>query len=310
MLSETDRINYVNIVLMLASCALAYLFPFHLLFFSYAVLGPAHYLTQISWMHDRRYFAAGRALPYIFVIVTLLAIILPGRLQAIVLLGALFIALVAVLPLSGLQKTVLTALAIAAAAMMSHNQEAMLFATIMLPTVVHIFIFTSAFVLAGALKGHSKSGYASLGVLWLCAASFMFVPQSWYTPGVLPTHAAVAFFIPVSDHMLALLGMESSLRATTALFAFLSFAYTYHYLNWFSKTRIIAWHKIPRARMWGIAACYLAALAVYFHDYVQGFYLLLFLSLLHVVLEFPLNWRVFGTIGTLLTRNLKHTIAR
>src|SRR5882672_6216800 len=52
----TDRINYLNIALMIGACIAAYVFPFELFLFSYAVLGPLHYLTEISWLHERNYF--------------------------------------------------------------------------------------------------------------------------------------------------------------------------------------------------------------------------------------------------------------
>ncbi|HEX3468532.1 MAG TPA: hypothetical protein VHT05_10670, partial [Candidatus Elarobacter sp.] len=51
-----DRINDVNSALMVLSCIAAYAFPFELFLFSYAVLGPLHYLTEISWLRDRGYF--------------------------------------------------------------------------------------------------------------------------------------------------------------------------------------------------------------------------------------------------------------
>jgi hypothetical protein len=30
------------------------------------------------------------------------------------------------------------------------------------------------------------------------------------------------------------------------LMRFIAFAYLYHYLNWFSKTEVIRWHKVPK----------------------------------------------------------------
>src|SRR6476659_1938652 len=56
----TDRVNYLNIGLMLASCAVALYIPFELFLFAYAVLGPAHYLTEISWLQKRRFFTRGK----------------------------------------------------------------------------------------------------------------------------------------------------------------------------------------------------------------------------------------------------------
>src|SRR3979409_1123704 len=57
----TNEVNYLNVGLMVVACILAYLIPFELFLFSYAVLGPLHYLTEISWLHDRKYFTEGGA---------------------------------------------------------------------------------------------------------------------------------------------------------------------------------------------------------------------------------------------------------
>ncbi len=55
-----DQVNYANIGLMIVSCVAAVLFPFELFLFSYAVLGPLHYLTEISWLHERNYFTEAK----------------------------------------------------------------------------------------------------------------------------------------------------------------------------------------------------------------------------------------------------------
>src|SRR5213079_1261096 len=46
--------------LMLAALGLTYLVPVELLLLAYVVLGPAHYATEISWLHDRKYFLPRR----------------------------------------------------------------------------------------------------------------------------------------------------------------------------------------------------------------------------------------------------------
>jgi hypothetical protein len=78
---------------------------------------------------------------------------------------------------------------------------------------------------------------------------------------------------------------------------FIAFAYTYHYLNWFSKTSIIQWHKIPA--LWSAVnvALWLAALGLYAWNYRIGMLVLFALSWLHVLLEFPLDQRTFVGIG-------------
>ncbi|MCC6181260.1 MAG: hypothetical protein IT237_05450 [Bacteroidia bacterium] len=48
-----NQINYANIGLMIISAFLAFLLPFELFLFSYAVLGPLHYLTEIGWLHKK-----------------------------------------------------------------------------------------------------------------------------------------------------------------------------------------------------------------------------------------------------------------
>ena len=53
----------IHLGLMFAALGITYLVPFELLLLSYVVLGPAHYLTEISWLHDRKYFLPQRGIP-------------------------------------------------------------------------------------------------------------------------------------------------------------------------------------------------------------------------------------------------------
>src|SRR6195256_2117829 len=63
----------VHLGLMLSAIAVTYLVPFELLLLSYVVLGPAHYFTEISWLHDRKYFLPHRSVPVALAIVAVLA---------------------------------------------------------------------------------------------------------------------------------------------------------------------------------------------------------------------------------------------
>jgi hypothetical protein len=87
---------------------------------------------------------------------------------------------------------------------------------------------------------------------------------------------------------------------------FIAFAYTYHYLNWFSKTSIIGWNKnITWQGLGLILTIWLGSVWIYSYSYQVGLSLLFSLSLLHVILEFPLNAtsiysissRIFSGIG-------------
>ena len=62
MAAPAGRLNLdrLNLALILASALLAVRWPFETLLLAYAVLGPLHYLTEISWLHDRRYFLPRR----------------------------------------------------------------------------------------------------------------------------------------------------------------------------------------------------------------------------------------------------------
>src|SRR5262249_1389908 len=82
-----------------------------------------------------------------------------------------------------------------------------------------------------------------------------------------------------------------------AMGRFLAFAYTYHYLNWFSKTGIIRWHVISGRRLALIGAVYVAALGVYAYDYHVGLVALFVLSLVHVLLEFPLDLQTMAAVA-------------
>jgi hypothetical protein len=84
-----------------------------------------------------------------------------------------------------------------------------------------------------------------------------------------------------------------------ALLRVFAFVYLFHYLNWFSKVDLLAWHKLP-ARTWVfITTVYVVSVSLYAWNFAIGFLAANFLSLLHVLLEFPLDWRAlrFVTLG-------------
>ena len=72
-LSQDDKINFSNIGLMLITAVCAYLYPFETFLLAYAYLGPLHYLTEISWLHDRNYFSKGK---YDFLILLVVGVLL------------------------------------------------------------------------------------------------------------------------------------------------------------------------------------------------------------------------------------------
>ncbi|HJZ79400.1 MAG TPA: hypothetical protein VKD91_03615 [Pyrinomonadaceae bacterium] len=315
------QVNYLNIVLMIGSAVLAFWFPFELFLFSYAVLGPLHYLTEISWLHERRYFTEGRSAKHahkgwlILVAVTMAALI--AGYVAVEGSGAQVspkweITLFYLVFVTALLVTVVRARAAIVATMVISVLGLALFArsryyiivAFFLVTIIHVLIFTGSFVLYGALHSRSISGISSLVVFVLCAVSFfVFVPGGHVAGDYV--RQSYRSFNALNAELIKLFRLGSGTSAAEVyesrsglmIMRLIAFAYTYHYLNWFSKTSIIKWHEVPRSRTIIMLLAWLGALAIYLYDYDTGMAVLYFMSILHVMLEFPLNHRTFVSIG-------------
>jgi hypothetical protein len=307
-----DRVNVLNIGLMVASTVLAFTLPFELFLFSYAVLGPLHYLTQISWLHTRGYFTTGKN-DYLLLIGLCACIgFLKFGASGIDAEGwattTVIVAFAGAAALAFASSTWVKAATIAVAfgvgvALSGYGSSRVIFATFV-PTIIHVYVFTAAFILYGAMRSRSATGIASLAVFVACSVSFFlaspvsrelgpYVTGSYSSfEGVNVALASYLGFAPIER------GADVYYSATgVMLMRFIAFAYTYHFLNWFSKTSVIQWHKIPRS--WGVAivCLWVASLAVYAWDYRIGMLTLFTLSFLHVFLEFPLDMRTFVGIG-------------
>ncbi len=322
---STNQVNYLNVGLMILSCLMAYVYPFELFLFSYAVLGPLHYLTEISWLHDRNYFVEakqarrarrGRQSWLILVLVTLLVMLygfavekLQGKTITPVWEIALFYfvfvtALLLVIRNKAIKATLIILTLISLGLFNASRYYALI--AFFLVTIIHVFIFTGAFILLGALKSRSRSGILSLVVFITCAVSFfLYSPEATgYTVGDY-VRGSYGSFGTLNGELINLfhLGTATSIRdiyessAGLMVMRLIAFAYTYHYLNWFSKTSIIKWHEISKSRAGLIIALWLFSLAVYAHNYQTVMMALYFLSILHVMLEFPLNHQTFAGIS-------------
>lgn len=318
---NTAQINYLNIGLMLLSTVVAFVIPFELFLFSYAVLGPLHYLTEINWLHKRNYFNSGKT-SSILLFTLASALVFAGYIGLDAKLGlgdklsslgshfifvAFFGALIFLYINNTIVRLVLVSILLFFAFAIDINKIgfAVIFLSILLPTIIHVFLFTGAFMLYGALKSKSKSGLLSMVVFAICAISFfVFVPG-----GKLYNDAYVVnsynLFAELNYQLGQLLGLGTS-RTVESIFQsnaglmimrFIAFAYTYHYLNWFSKTSIIKWHQVKRSTLLITFAIWAISVGIYISSYETGLVWLFFLSFLHVTMEFPLNFRSFIGIG-------------
>ena len=300
---------------MILAAGVAFVLPFELFAFAYAVLGPAHYLTQISWLHNRDYFATGKydALALIIPAIPITWVYVANYAPAIPLASGLtFVAfgsaLGAVLLKKPLYKVCLIIALLISMFFLSGLSSFIIFFTMLLPTIIHVFVFTGFFILFGALKSKSVSGYASMLVFLGLGITF-FVLKPSASGYVLNDYVkeAVSPFGALVDTVVYIFDLDRNWDTTVAIMRFLAYAYTYHYLNWFSKTKVIGWHEMSRVQFIGVSVAYIACLTCYGIDYLLGFVVVFFLSLAHVFLEFPLNHVSIMGIGSELKKRLAPT---
>ncbi len=170
---------------------------------------------------------------------------------------------------------------------------------ILLPTLIHVSLFTLIFMALGAYRSGSRA-QMMLVVLYVAAlALILVVPPSAESHVPLFAKVDQDYFGNVAPALSRLFGIPG-LRLDTRLTSVLAFVYTYHYLNWFIKADVIRWADIPRMRLAGLAAASAASTALYFYDYSFGLTFLLALSLTHILLEFPLNSMALRQLGAAL----------
>ena len=300
----------IHLGLMLAALGITYLVPFELLLLSYVVLGPAHYFTEISWLHDRKYFLPHRSVPMVLAAVAVIAALVDNASWfGFVMWGAFVVCALLAATTSALQGTALMMIAIWLTIVMAMNGSSLAVLGILLPTLIHVSLFTLVFMVLGALKSGSRM-QALLVALYLAAIGLLLaMPPSAATQ--IPAFAKVGqeYFGNVAPALGRLFGV-ANLKLDTGLTALLAFVYTYHYLNWFIKAEVIRWADIPAKRLALIAAASAASTALYFYDYAFGFTVLLALSLVHVVLEFPLNSLALRQLGGAIGQTVRQKAHR
>jgi hypothetical protein len=326
---SAKRIDITNIGLLILSCALAYVIPFELFLFSYAVLGPLHYLTEISWLKRRDCFTNGKK-DYIFLVIpciVLTFIVLVStynyvpvvkdlydsmvstfgqnfyNFSNVMIFVAFFSGLGFVMFKDWLYKLIFIFAALLVGVIVQNSQPFLIFFAVLLPTIVHVFVFTGLFMINGALKSHSKTGVAAVVVFVICGAIF-FIWRPVFSFYNVTDYARTAVtmegkgFINLNAALINIfhmgkVSMETIFQGPVGLSVgrFIAFGYTYHYLNWFSKTEIIKWHQVPAKWLAAVITLWILSVLLYVYNYKTGLMALYFLSMLHVFLEFPLNYR-------------------
>ena len=317
------RIDKINIGLILLSFALAYSLPVQVFLFSYAVLGPLHYMTEIGWLDKRNFFANDRRDVWILAgltgilttMVYLAEFVVTDNLESQPVLSALldfskthsggivFFAFASALTMVFLKNKRHRYIAILIAGLISlfiHKIDfAVILFGVLVPTIIHVSIFTMFFMLYGALKSRSAWGISATILFAVGCILIFFIHKDPDT--ITATEKNFQMLLDSTFvHIGAILSQFLGLREAGSDYMLLTnlgiqlqtlfaFCYTYHYLNWFSKTKVINWHDVSRKWLLFTGVIWIASLVLYTVDYKTGFMALFFLSMLHVFLEFPLN---------------------
>lgn len=317
-------VDGINIMLMLTSFLLAIKIPFTLFLLSYAILGPLHYLTEIFWLEKNNYYLKNKKdhlwLLVLAVIITALIILqnvpnvqkplfldqYTGSMIAVLMFTAFTGAIIFTLFTRLRNKLIAACIILFFSWWMWEKPGYLLFFGLLLSTVIHVCLFTAAFILLGALRNRSLISFLSFAVYIVLIALFIYIPinadaydfsvnQHNYLneSGFTKLNAAMAKFLGATVYKPYDLLTERSIRIQ----CFLAFCYTYHYLNWFSKVDIIRWNRVSGRIKMITVITWILAVALYWYDYKTGLLALFLLSLVHVFLEFPLNIRSFIDIG-------------
>lgn len=315
------KIDILNIGLIAISLVIAFVLPFKLFLFSYAFLGPLHYLTEINWLKEKQYFVkANSKWIRLFIIFTILLALYPiyriidmglstsfeemikyifGK-QKIIILTAFFFAIGLILFKK--LKHILLAFGFSfllAVLLFLYLPKWLFVMGLFLPTIIHVYLFTLLFMLYGSKKSKSTMGYVGAGLLLIVPLIIAFVtidPTSYVVSKETATIYDTSRLMRVNSVMTQMFGglIDGKFYILSnmgiKIQVFIAFAYTYHYLNWFSKTSIIGWKKsLTTRKTVYILIIWAAAVGIYMYDFYTGLMALYFLSLLHVFFEFPLN---------------------
>ena len=318
---SVKQIDLLNIGLIFITAFLAYIFPLELFVFSFAILGPLHYLTEINWLDSKSYYTNSKKYTWLIIgVITSLIIVIPklyfeyfesdnSIINHIFIFinrwsnSALFFSLMLAIGFLFIRQKYVwisfAVISIVGAIFLNNTEPFSLIIGMLIPTVIHVYIFTLLFMLYGSLKSKSKYGYLSVLIATLIPVVYIFIDVSpnnylfgdvmksnYIDNGLYKTPVLLAKIIGISDGTTFFFYEQMELR----LMMFMSFIYSYHYLNWFSKTTTISWHKnLTIMRSLVIAFLWVIMILLFVMNFRVGFLVALFFSFLHVILEFPLN---------------------
>src|SRR4051794_35743477 len=151
--------------LMATAFALTYLIPFELLLLAYVVLGPAHYVTEISWLHDRKYFLPQRGIAIGLAGIAIVAALIENAAWfGFVMWSGFVVCAMIAATTSTMQSMLLFVGALVLTFWMLENGASLAVIGILLPTLIHISLFTLVFMVLGAYRSGHKAQWALIAI--------------------------------------------------------------------------------------------------------------------------------------------------
>ena len=284
--------------------------PFELLLLSYAILGPAHYFTEISWLHDRRYFLPHRGFAVALAALALGAMFLANSYLLGVLLWLVFLgcAIAATVP-SPRRAALYGTIAVALTGLMVVGEVPFGLAWILLPTLIHVSVFTLVFMTLGALRAQQRRAVRHRRPLSLAIAVIVLLPPSERT--VIPALARWDRNISAASRRrwVAVRRAGPAVRRPRHRAAVLRLHLSLPQLVHQSGRHPLG--ADSRARGSPASSCSARRRRGFISTTTQiGFMVLLLISLLHVLLEFPLNGIAIGQLGAALGRTSRRAPVR
>lgn len=328
----TQRIDILNFFLIWLTLLFAFSYPFELFLFSYIVLGPLHYMTEINWLNQKDYFLEKKTdrKGFLIIGISILFIVVLGYFinelgrwditktinnsllqftsedqlvkyiewSSTSLFIAVFFTFIYHLTSSWPNRILLTGLCFILSFFYFKNPTVLIWFGVFLPTIVHVYLFTLLFMWFGTKKtgsGWGKANIVSMFLVILIIVGSNIRPIANSINPFIMDMTVASNFHAVNYKINEMFGLVKNNKIN--FYApyiwkaqiFLAFAYTYHYLNWFSKTSIIKWHKIEKKKLIAAVSVWIVAVTLYTVNFRAGSVALFVLSALHVILEFPLN---------------------
>ena len=292
-----------DLISLVVSAVAAVIAPLQVFLLAFAILGPIHYLTEIAWLRKNKFYLDQSNLS-VPAYVTMAGIAVVVSQSSSVFRHDLWFWTVGAMLMMSLTVLVksMRVLALIAGFLFAIPlvfRSWVFVVAAIVPTLVHVFVFTFVFMISGVRRSTHRSWAAWLNpILMLLIPLLLMLLRIHYAPpaGIWLKIEDITFstiHATFSRHMHHPMRADSQILDDTffaGMARVFAFAYLFHYLNWFSKTELLKWHKLSTRSWLTLTGLYVVCILLYTINLRIGLVVAGLLSLLHVFLEFPLDW--------------------